>query len=291
MVSFGSRKSETRLVTGTGVAFICALFALLLLFVLPKDGVRITQLRQTSFDVLLPVIDVVSWPFTKVQDAGKSAFEWVELRNQNSALVLENQDMRQQIESLTRDRVLLSQYRNLLSMPIEVADRVIGARVVADLRSPFVKTLVVNRGESDGLAVGQAVMGVRGLVGRVISVGERSSRILLVSDFNSHIPVVTISNNVRGIMSGLNAPSPALKYLPRKAALLQGDTLVTSGDGGQMPIGLPVGKLAFDETGAAFVDLYDDLDQLVHVRLVLSQAVPEVQAGKKAQTASENVKP
>lgn len=291
MASFSSRKSETRLLTGTGFAFICALLALLMLFVLPKDDARITKLRQASFDVLLPVIDFVSWPLTQIRDVQNSAFEWVDVHNQNTALRLENQDMRDQIESLTRDHVLLSHYRTLLSMPIKVRDRVIGARVVADLQSPFVKTLVVNRGESDGLAVGHAVMGERGLVGRVISVGTRSSRVLLANDFNSHIPVVTASNNVRAIMSGLNEPLPALRYLPRKAVLSSGDRLVTSGDGGQMPIGLPVGKLAFDDTGAAFVELHDDLDQLVHVRLVLSQAVPEVRAGEPGQASTQDVTP
>ena len=67
-----------------------------------------------------------------------------------------------------------------------------------------------------------------------------------------------------------------LTFLPRKAEMQNAETIITSGDGGEMPIGLPVGKLALDEKGTPFVQLHDDLDQLVHVRLVLSESVPDV---------------
>ena len=276
MAGFGPRKGEKRLLTGTGIAFICALLALLLLFVLPKNDPLIVDLRQKSFDVLMPVFRMVAWPIDQMRAAGKNMNELMDLRQQNADLLAENQSLRENIETLTRDITLLSQYRQLLSMPIETEARVIGARVVADLRSPFVKTLVVNRGQEDGVAIGQAVMGARGLVGRVISVGSRSSRVLLATDLNSHIPVVTLSGNVRAILSGRNESQPVLTFLPRKADLQNADTIITSGDGGEMPIGLPVGKLALDERGKPFVLLHDDLDQLVHVRLVLSEAVPDV---------------
>ena len=276
MAGFGPRKGEKRLLTGTGIAFICALLALLLLFVLPKNDPLIVDLRQKSFDVLMPVFRMVAWPFDQMRAAGRNMNELMDLREQNADLLAENQSLRENIETLTRDSALLSQYRQLLSMPIETEAKVIGARVVADLRSPFVKTLVVNRGQEDGVAIGQAVMGARGLVGRVISVGSRSSRVLLATDLNSHIPVVTLSGNVRAILSGRNESQPVLTFLPRKADLQNADTIITSGDGGEMPIGLPVGKLALDEQGKPFVQLHDDLDQLVHVRLVLSEAVPDV---------------
>ena len=276
MAGFGARKGEKRLLTGTGIAFICALLALLLLFVLPKNDPLIVDLRQKSFDVLMPVFQLVAWPFEQMREAGENMTELMDLRKQNAALLVENQLLRENIETLTRDSALLSQYRQLLSMPIETDAKVIGARVVADLRSPFVKTLVVNRGQADGVALGQAVMGGRGLVGRVISVGARSSRVLLATDLNSHIPVVTLSGNVRAILSGRNESQPMLTFLPRKAEMQNAETIITSGDGGEMPIGLPVGKLALDEKGTPFVQLHDDLDQLVHVRLVLSESVPDV---------------
>ncbi len=279
MSDFGARKGEKRFLTGTGFGFICALLALLLLFVLPKNDQFISNLRQKSFDLLMPIITSFSWPLERMRDAGENMTELVDLRQKNASLAAENAALRQDIISLTRDSALLSQYRSLLSMPIESDSKIIGARVVADLRSPFVKTLVVNRGKDDGVVIGHAVMGARGLIGRVISVGDKSSRVLLATDFNSNIPVVTLTSNVRAILAGQNNPQPMLKFLPRKAELQNNAALVTSGDGGQMPIGLPVGEIVLSEDGRPFVNLYDDLEQLVHVRLVLSQGVPDVPDG------------
>jgi rod shape-determining protein MreC len=117
-------------------------------------------------------------------------------------------------------------------------------------------------------------MGDSGLVGRLISVGSSTSRILLVTDFNSHIPIIAVSSNVRAIMSGRNTRDPVLNFLPRKAVLQEGEKVITSGDGGNMPLGLPVGVVAFDAQGDAYVALNDNIDQLMHVRMVLAPSLP-----------------
>ena len=274
MADFRTRKGEQRLLNGTGIALICALIAALMLFALPNDDPRIINLRQKSLDFLLPVIEVVSWPVDRVRDVSDWMSNLSTLSEENQRLKMENQAMRQAVENALRDKALMEQYRRLLSLPKEPDTDIVGARVVADLRSPFVKTLVANSGSRQGLTVGQAVMGDSGLVGRLISVGSSTSRILLVTDFNSHIPIIAVSSNVRAIMSGRNTRDPVLNFLPRKAVLQEGEKVITSGDGGNMPLGLPVGVVAFDAQGDAYVALNDNIDQLMHVRMVLAPGLP-----------------
>ncbi len=274
MADFRTRKGEQRLLNGTGIALICALIAALMLFALPNDDPRIINLRQKSLDFLLPVIEVVSWPVDRVRDVSDWMSNLSTLSEENQRLKMENQAMRQAVENALRDKALMEQYRRLLSLPKEPDTDIVGARVVADLRSPFVKTLVANSGSRQGLTVGQAVMGDSGLVGRLISVGSSTSRILLVTDFNSHIPIIAVSSNVRAIMSGRNTRDPVLNFLPRKAVLQEGEKVITSGDGGNMPLGLPVGVVAFDAQGDAYVALNDNIDQLMHVRMVLAPSLP-----------------
>ena len=285
MVDFRTRKGEKRLLNGTGIGLVCVATAALMLFVLPKDDPRITLLRQKSLDFLEPVIELVSWPVHRVRDVSGWMSDLSRMSEDIQKLKNENQEMRLIVETASRDKALLAQYRRLLSLPAEADIEIAGARVVADLRSPFVKTLVANSGMRNGLSVGQAVMGDRGLIGRIVSVGEETSRILLVTDFNSHIPVISVTSNVRAIMSGRNQPDPVLDFLPRTASLREGEMLITSGDGGNVPIGLPIGVVAFSDSDEAYVQLNDNLDQLLHVRVVLASPLgpPHQEASKAAQ--------
>ena len=114
-------------------------------------------------------------------------------------------------------------------------------------------------------------MGLNGLVGRIISSGRNSSRILLLTDFNSHIPVVALSSDVQAILSGNNQPQPELQFLPRQAELKDGDLLVTSGRGGQIPVGLPVALVRRDDQDELTVRLLDDLQSLNFIRVVMAQ--------------------
>lgn len=279
MVGLGSRKRETNFISAVGITLISALIAALLLVTLPRDDPRIVRLRQLSLDLLSPVLDVFAIPFVELREAGINARDLVALRQQNLVLRDENRLLRSQLDELTRARLLLSQYRKLLALPSEPNLHLVSARVIADLSSPFVRTLVANTGTMAGVEQGQAVLGNSGLVGRVVSSGRVSSRILLLTDFNSHVPVVALSSDVRAILSGTNSDNPELRYLPRKAKMKDGDLLVTSGDGGQMPIGLPVGTVRIDEDGGYKVDLREDLSRLEYVRIALSrelEAPPDI---------------
>ena len=294
MVGLGSRKRESNFISAIGITLISALIAALLLITLPREDPRIVRLRQISLDLLSPVLDVFAIPFVELREASMNARDLVALRQQNMDLREENRNLRSQLDELTRAKLLLSQYRKLLALPAEPNLHLVSARVIADLSSPFVRTLVANTGKMAGVEQGQAVLGNSGLVGRVVSSGRVSSRILLLTDFNSHVPVVALSSGVRAILSGTNSDNPELRYLPRKAKLKQGDLLVTSGDGGQMPIGLPVGTVQIDENGGHSVKLREDLSRLDYVRVALSRELeppPDIASPINAPAIGKLAKP
>lgn len=264
--------SETRLISAAGIAALCLIAGFLVLAIIPKDDPRVSAMRQVFFDVVSPVLELAGRPARAVRDIGDYFTTLGDIRNRNRELERQNIELRERINELTRAELLMQQYRNLLNLPKEPDLQMVNARVIADLNSPFVHTLVAKGGRDRGIAPGQAAMGPNGLIGRVISSGRNSSRILLLTDFNSHIPVVALSSDVQAILSGTNRPQPELQFLPRQTELKDGDLLVTSGRGGQIPVGLPVALVRRNDDGKLTVRLLDDLRSLNFVRLVLSQA-------------------
>lgn len=152
-----------------------------------------------------------------------------------------------------------ARYEALLRMPPDAfgsgADLAnsIAAQLVLDSGGPFTRTLVANAGADHGVRVGYIVVNELGLIGRVVSVGRRSCRILMLDDYNSRIPVMGEASRVRAVLVGqastapelLTRPfeveTPRLDFIVGAANLREGERIITSGDGGLFPRGVPVG--------------------------------------------------
>lgn len=288
MAKLSAGTNDNRFVSAAGIAAICVVLALLLLFVLPRNNPQVEAVRVAVYDVITPIIDLLSMPFVALRNVGDSVNEMGALRELNEKLSAENDVLRMQVAELTQAKMLMQQYRELLNIPAEPQFDILPVRVVADLSSPFVKTLIANGGANIGIEAGMAVMGTNGLIGRVTSVGAVSSRILLVTDFNSNIPVVALASNVQAILSGRNDKTPFLQYVPPKATLKAGDLLVTSGRGGRMPIGLPVGTVRQVKDGQPTgVQLMDEVSNLTFVRVVKMKPVEAPPPGDGTQLSRQ----
>lgn len=284
MASFKSRRSELRVISVSGITLICLLFAAICLVFVARNDRLIGNLRQLMSDVFTPTYDLISRPSLELRKMRNVATNLVDLQASYQELELENQRLREQLGELRRNRVLLDRYRELLALPVEPDLHVISARVIADLQSPFVRTLVANAGHLAGVKEGQAVTGGRGLIGRIVSVGRVSSRLLLLTDFNSHVPVLIAPKNTRAILSGNNADHPVLRFLPKNTVIEDGAEVVTSGDGGQVPIGIPVGVVRIDDDGRPFVELQEDLHNLSYVRVISTRDIAPPPRETEAQT-------
>ena len=122
-------------------------------------------------------------------------------------------------------------------------------------------------GEREGVARGQAAVTGSGLAGRVAQVGQRASRVLLVTDMNSRIPVLVGEARERAVLAGDNTGQPHLVYLGRQARLTPGERVVTSGHGGVFPPGLPIGTVASLEEGVVRVQPFVDWSAMEYLRL------------------------
>jgi rod shape-determining protein MreC len=144
----------------------------------------------------------------------------------------------------------------------------VSARVIADNSGAFSNSLVLNAGTREGVRKGSVAITGDGLVGRIAATGNRSARLLLITDLNSHIPVLIGSSGTRAILAGDNSARPRLIRLPPRATVTPGERIVTSGHGGAFPPRLPVGVVASVSESGIRVQPFVERNRLEYVRVV-----------------------
>lgn len=161
----------------------------------------------------------------------------------------------------------MERYEKLLDLVGETQGQAVTARVVAEENGPFAASKIANAGASNGVREGFAAVNEHGLVGRVVRVGEYTSRVLLLTDFASRIPVMGTKSGDRALLVGDNGSSARLLEPETPDQIIPGEVWVTSGDDGKMPLGVRVGtarKVGDDWR----IDLAMDAEPVDFVRLV-----------------------
>ena len=139
------------------------------------------------------------------------------------------------------------------------------AKVLLDKESPFLKSIIVNKGSQDNVKIGMAVLDGPYLIGKIVEVNYSSSRALLISDLNSKIPVILEPGNIQSIMSGSGKTLGEIQYFKNSELKISENKLIyTSGSGGIFKAGIPIGKLNEENK----VEFLSDLSQLTFVKLV-----------------------
>ena len=250
-------------------AYVLLLAAAFSLLVLGKAETQfVERVRMSVTDTLSPLLTALSQPLTSFNAAVDNVSTLFVIYAENQRLLEENerlhkwQDVARRLE---QENIAL---RGLVRLTSEPAISFISGRVVGDSGGAFVRTLLVDSGAEDGVGKGQAVTTSRGVIGRIVEVGESSSRLLLITDLNSRIPVTIEPTRERAVLAGDNSSEPKLIFLPAGARLSPGDRIVTSGHGGMFPPGLPVGSVSQVAEGEIRVAPFVDWHRLEYVRIL-----------------------
>jgi rod shape-determining protein MreC len=135
----------------------------------------------------------------------------------------------------------MERYEKLLDLVGETQGQSVTARVIAEENGPFAASRIANAGATNGVREGFAAINEYGLVGRVVRVGEYTSRILMLTDFASRIPVMGTQSGDRALLVGDNGTGARLLEPETPDKIIPGEVWVTSGDDGKMPLGVRVG--------------------------------------------------
>ena len=143
------------------------------------------------------------------------------------------------------------------------------AKVLIDKNSPFLRSLIVNKGSKNNIKLGMAVLDGNYLVGKVVEVNYLTSRVLLLSDLNSKIPVIIEPGNFQSILSGTGKSDGIIQYLKENYLIEENSTIYTSGAGGLFKAGIPIGKIEIKESNKEKkVDFFSDFSQLRFVKIM-----------------------
>jgi rod shape-determining protein MreC len=228
----------------------------------------IEQTRRVVTDAAAPILDVFSRPVASARAVVDEARALAAIRERNAQLARDNARLLHWRDAARRLEAENTVLRDLLRYKPGPEASYISARVIADSGGSFAHSLILNAGARDGVEKGQAVVTGLGLIGRTVDVGQRASRVLLITDLNSRIPVLIERGRVRAILAGDNTGRPRLVHMPSGSAASPGDRVVTSGHAGAFPPGLPVGVVTEVANGTIRVRPFVDHDRLEVVRVV-----------------------
>jgi len=247
------------------LGLIAAAFGLMLVGKI--DAVIVDQVRAEVINAAAPMLGAMSSPVQTVSDLIENAGAVLDMRAENERLREENARLLQwqmAARKLQADNAALSK---LLQVVPETPASYISARVIASARGTYSNSIVLNAGAIHGVRKGQAVLGDSGFVGRIADVSSHASRVLLLTDVSSRIPVMLETSRARALMVGGNVNRPRLVFVTPGTRVTPSERIVTSGDGGAFPPGLPIGVVASVTDSTIEVQLFADYDRLEYVRI------------------------
>ena len=248
--------------------FVLIILSIIFLFVETIETKPLNYLRSFIKDTIYRGSLVVSIPFKSFGNVAEYIDEHINLYSNYSELKIENDELKNNISKSDFLELENTQLRKLIEEQVSSPSNLLSARVMLDKQSPYLNSFVINTGSNKDIKKGMAVLDGKNFIGRIVDVNFFSSRVLLVSDLNSKIPVITEPSAHHGILSGHGKNKPTLEYLPENHNIQNGDKIYTSGKDGIFSPGVPVGEVII-ENGIVKVSLFSDLSQITFINVDL----------------------
>ncbi len=249
-----------------------SLFTLLVISILVlsleyfKTG-PVNQFRSITKDIIFRGSYVVSSPFKYVKDKYYLFQDHMRMYEEFSDLRTKNLDL----DSLRKEVDFYKSENALLKKLIEERDlfskEYMLTKILLDKQSPYLKSLIINKGQKSGVKLGSAVKDRLYYIGKVVNVNFLSARVLLANDLNSKIPIIIEPSGINAILSGNgNDEYAELEYLPKENSIKENEIVYTSGSDGTIPASIPVGKIIIQEN-KKYVKFFSNLNQLNYVQV------------------------
>ena len=246
------------------------LISVILIFFETIEAKPLNFFRSIIKDVIYRGSAIVSQPAKIVNNSFDYIGGFFNLHENYTRLKEENDNLKNNISKSDFLELENSQLRNLIDEQMNSPSNLLSARVMLDKQSPYLNSFIINIGSNKNIKNGMAVLDGKNFVGRIVDVNFFSSRVLLVSDLNSKIPVIIEPSGNHAILSGGGTSITNLIYVPDNHNIQDGDKVYTSGKEGIFSTGIPIGEVK-KENDLFKVNLFSDLSQITFINIDLER--------------------
>ena len=250
--------------------FALVVLAVVFLFVETLDNKPLNYVRSFIKDSIYRGSLIISSPSKGIDYLFVKIESHINLYKDYTQLKEENIKLKNNISESNFLELENTQLRKLIDEQITSSENLISSRVMIDKQSPYLNSFIINSGGNNKIKNGHAVLDGDIFIGRIVDVNFFSSRVLLVTDLNSRIPVIIEPSGTHAILSGRGTKEPALEYLPENHLVNEKDKIYTSGKEGIFSPGIPIGEVKFQDD-MAIVSLFSDLNQITFVNINLGE--------------------
>ena len=244
-------------------------FSLLILILGGFNFKPVNYLKLAIKEIAYRSTFIVSVPEKFLEEKYQTAQDHINLYNASKKNELELKDLRAK-DLLNNFLVLENQRLKMIVEDYLVESDRLYAKVLSDKNSPFLKSIIINKGSKHGINLGAVVKDKEYLIGKIIEVNYTTSRVLLLSDINSKIPILIEPQGLLSILSGSGDKDGVIQYSKVKNIIEETSIAYTSGVGNLFKAGIPIGKIIKNDTTSlnAKVEFFSDFSQLKFVEVL-----------------------
>ena len=257
------------------IIFTVLLILVSITFIFGKfdNSLTIKSFRSLSTSIIYQISSTIISPIKLVSDGIEKIIDIKNLYQEVEQYKRERMVDAASFQEIISLKLKITKYEDLLNLSEDQEYGFITSRIVADLSQKYFSSILINSGKKDGVFRDMSISGPNGLIGRVSDVDSNISRGLLITDVNSRVPVSISDKSYQGILVGQSHKNPKVEFIKEINNVSIGDLVTTSGKGGVFPPYLFVGQVVNKNKGSIEVQLFENVDQLTHVRLLKFKSI------------------
>ena len=249
---------------------VLIIISVILIYVETIKTKPLNYLRSSIKDIVYRGALVASVPSKSFGTLTNAVKNHINLYSNYNQLKEENEKLKSNISKEDFLELENTQLRKLIDEQVTSSANLVSARVMLDKQSLYLNSFIINIGSNKGVKKGFAVLDGNNFIGRIVDVNFFSSRVLLISDLNSKIPVLVEPLAYHAILSGHGKSKPTLEYLPKKHNVQNGNKVYTSGKEGLFSPGIPIGEVIIEDN-IIEIEPFSDLGQITFVNVKLEE--------------------
>ena len=244
------------------------MFSLIFYFGRFDNSIFFNELRAKSVNTVYSIVSIVSSPISLIKNGLDTTYEIQNIYEENQKFkdmqLLDSTSFQEMISM----KLKIAQYERLLNASSDIEFDFRTSRIIGDFSNNFNGTLIVNSGEKENIKIDMPVSGSNGIIGRISHVSENLSRVLLLSNVNSRIPVIISEDGHHGMLIGQGRENPTIEFIEHVEKISIGDLVTTSGKGGIFPPFQLIGQVVGKKSNEIEVSIFENITSLTHVKLL-----------------------